>query len=121
MLAFTEWSLTYAIHWVVVDPSVQLFWLDATYVGVVGPPALLIFSLQFTNRRNLLIKRNLILLAVEPLLTLLILWTDRFHGLFYAGLRSKSIILNGGPWFYINVIYSYILLLIVLGIIIQVF
>ena len=122
MLAFTEWSLTYAIHWVVVDPSVQLFWLDATYVGVVfGPPALLIFSLQFTNRRNLLIKRNLILLAVEPLLTLLILWTDKFHGLFYAGLRSTSFILNGGPWFYINVIYSYILLLIVLGIIIQAF
>lgn len=116
MLAFAEWALAYAIRWMMVDPAAQYFWLDATYIGVVfGPPFLLIFSLQFTNRHHLITKRNLILLAIEPVLTLLILWTDNSHGLFYGGMRSSGAILNGGPWFWFNVVYLYAILLVVLG------
>lgn len=112
MSAAFIWSLTYAIRWLSSDPTAQLFWLDATYFGVVvAPSAFLILALEFTNRKHILTLRNLIILAVIPVLTLLILWTDPYHGLFYNGMRTGEAILNGGIWFWVNAIYSYLLIL----------
>ena len=116
MLGTAIWSFTYAIRWSVVDQAVQIFWLNATYFGVViVPTAMLVMALQFTNRSHLLTRRNLLFLVLEPILTLLMLWTDPFHGLFYAGKQTTGTILSGGPWFYIHVFYSYILLLLIVG------
>jgi diguanylate cyclase (GGDEF)-like protein/PAS domain S-box-containing protein len=107
-LAMAIWTLTYAIRWSVSELTAQYFWLDATYFGVVTLPYFLtVFALQSTHREHLLTRRNLLLLAIEPVLTLLLLWTDNLHGLFYAGMRSTGTILNGGPWFWIHVTYSY--------------
>jgi diguanylate cyclase (GGDEF)-like protein/PAS domain S-box-containing protein len=122
MLAVAVWALTYAIRWTAADQAIQFFWLDATYLGVVTvPTALLVFVLQFTNNTNLLTRRNVLLLAIEPTLTFILLWTDPLHGLFYAGMRSTGTILNGGPWFWINVIYSYAINFVVLGLFAQAF
>ena len=113
MLAMTVWAFTYAIRWMVPGQAAEFFWLNVTYLGVViAPTAFLILVLQFTRRSDLLTRRNLILLAVEPLLTLVLLWTDPLHGWFYAGQQTTEAILNGGPWFWINIIYSYTLLLV---------
>jgi len=113
MAAACTWSLTYAIRWLSQDQAAQLFWLDATYLGVVvAPTAFLILALEFTNRKHLLTQRNLIILAIIPALTLLFIWTDPWHGLFYNGMRSGNAILNGGIWFWVNAIYSYLLILI---------
>ncbi len=120
MLSFTVWSLTYAIRWMSSTQTAQYFWLDATYFGAVTVPLFLtVFTLQFTNRAHLLTRRNLILLSIEPVLTLLLLWTDHWHGLFYGGFRSTGTILNGGPWFWFNVLYSYTLNFMMLGLFIQ--
>jgi diguanylate cyclase (GGDEF)-like protein/PAS domain S-box-containing protein len=122
MLAVAVWALTYAIRWTAADRAAQYFWLDATYLGVVTvPTALLVFALQFTNNSNLLTRRNILLLGIEPTLTFILLWTDPLHGLFYAGMRSTGTILNGGPWFWINVIYSYGINFVVLGLFVQAF
>lgn len=113
MVAATIWSLTYAIRWLSRDLDAQLFWLDATYFGVVvAPTAFLILALEYTNRKYLLTRRNLAILAIIPFLTLVFLWTDPSHGLFYNGMRTGEAILNGGIWFWINIIYSYLLILI---------
>ena len=122
MLALTIWALTYAIRWLVAGQKAQYFWLDATYLGVViAPTAFLILAIQFTNRGNKLTRRNLALFSIEPALTLLLLWTDPFHGLFYAGMRTTGTILNGGVWFWVNAIYSYALLLIAAALLTQAF
>ncbi|HSM26121.1 MAG TPA: histidine kinase N-terminal 7TM domain-containing protein [Anaerolineaceae bacterium] len=113
MAAASIWSFTYAIRWLTNDPDAQLFWLDATYFGVVvAPTAFLILALEYTNRKYLLTRRNIAILAIIPILTLLILWTDPYHGLFYNGMRTSEAILNGGIWFWVNAIYSYLLILI---------
>ncbi len=120
MLSFTVWSLTYAVRWMSSTQTAQYFWLDATYFGVAAYPLFLtVFTLQFTDRAHLLTRRNLILLSIEPVLTLLLLWTDHWHGLFYGGFRSTGTILNGGPWFWFNVLYSYTLNFMMLGLFIQ--
>lgn len=122
MASLIAWALPYAVRWLMQDVAWQYFWLDATYLGVVtAPTAFFIFALQVTNRAHWLTSQKKLLLAVEPLLTLLILFTDRFHGLFYAGLRSAGTILDGGPWFWINAVYSYSLLLIALILFVQMF
>lgn len=112
-LALTWWSFSYALYWLRLPPP-EFFWLDATYFGVVVvPPAFLGFTLQFTGRGDWLTKRKLLLLSIMPALTLLLLWTDPWHGLFF-GVRPDTLgtILSGNVWFYVNIAYSYSLILI---------
>ena len=54
------------------------------------------------------------LLAVEPLLVTLLLWTDPWHGWFFAGQRAQNagMIRFAGPVFWINLVYSYLLILV---------
>ncbi len=120
MLAAMVWSITYAIRWLVKDHSAQLFWLDATYFGVVvAPTAFLVLAMDFTDRFYLLSDRIRVGLAIIPTLTILLLWTDPWHGLFYNGLRTGDAILNGGVWFWVFIIYTYLILLVASIIIIQ--
>lgn len=113
MVSALIWSLTYAFRWLSKDPDTQHFWLDATYIGVViAPAAFLFLALEYTNRKHLLTRRNLTILAIVPFFTMLFIWTDPHHGLFYNGMRSNEAILNGGIWFWVNAIYSYLLILI---------
>ena len=112
MLAAVVWSLTYAIRWIAHDKAAQLFWLDATYFGVVvAPTAFLVLALEYTDQVHVLTSRVRISLAIIPTLTIFILWTDPWHGLFYNGLRTGDAILNGGIWFWIFIAYTYIILL----------
>jgi diguanylate cyclase (GGDEF)-like protein len=118
MLAMFVWAGTYAVRWSLSDPAAQYFWLDLTYLGVVAAPYLSsVFALQYTGRGHLLTRPLLILLAIEPVLTLVVLFTDSYHGLFYAGLRSTGVINRGGWWFWFNVYYSYAIYLVMLALI----
>jgi len=90
LVADIIWAVTYAVRWMAAEPSVQLFWLDATYFGVAFHTTfLIIFALQFTSRSNLLTRRNLALLIIMPVLTLILLWTDDQHGLFFGRTVQK--------------------------------
>lgn len=111
MVGIIWWSITYALFWANVPPS-RLFWLNATYFGpVIVTPAFLIFTLQFTHREKWLNRSVFALLTIMPVLTIIFLWTDPWHGLFYGGQATsgESAIFSGGPWFWTNVVYSYLL------------
>lgn len=121
MLAMAWWSATYALYWANVYPG-GFFWLDATYLGAVTVvPTLFIFVLQFTHRENWITRPLLALLIIHPVLTVTLLWTDSWHGLFFAGKRSAdaSAIFAGGPWFWVNIIYTYSLYLFVVLLLIK--
>ncbi len=110
MLAMSVWTLTYAVFWLVTVPSAKFFWLNVTYFGVVFVPvAFFIFVLEYTGHAHWLSRRAIGYLLVLPVLTLLFLWTDPLHGLFFAGLRrpEDSVLMQGGLWFWLNVVYSY--------------
>ena len=114
-LASLIWSLTYAIYWLAPTGSARILWLDATYVGVViAPGAFFVFTLMYTHRARWINRTTVALLTIEPLITLLLLWTDPLHGVFFDGKRTpeSSTIFDGGPWFWTHLIYSYGLLLI---------
>lgn len=112
MSAAIVWSLTYAIRWLAHEEPAQLFWLDATYFGVIiAPTAFLILALEYADQVHVLTSRVRIGLAIIPIFTIFILWTDPWHGLFYNGLRTGDAILNGGIWFWIFISYTYLILL----------
>lgn len=111
MAALTVWSVIYALHWLRVPAPSAFFWVDGTYIGVVTIPiALIAFSLEFTNRKQWLTPKRVAWLALPQVITLLALWTDHYHNLFFGGLvRDPKVgnIFDGGIIFWGNVVYSY--------------
>lgn len=80
------------------------------YIGTVFLPLAIFFTgLIFTNTK-INFKKSYLLLFIIPIISLLILWTNDAHKLFY---ESYSLDLNKtvhGPYLIIHNIYSYILL-----------
>jgi signal transduction histidine kinase len=122
LLALTWWDLTYALFWAGIPGPKPSFWLDLTYLGVViTPAAFLAFALQLTNQVDRHRSFPYVVLAIEPALVLASLWTDPWYGLFFTHPRdlSRGMISTGGPAFWVNVIYSYTLVLLSIGLILS--
>lgn len=114
MITLITWTWTYALFWLSPQYPAPFFWLDMTYLGVVFMPvAQFVFAYEVIRHKKWRDRPTLAALLVIPLATLVILWTDPYHGLFFAGARSpgEGRIFSGGPWFWVNVIYSYALVL----------
>jgi len=119
MLAVAEWSLGYALELAGTGLPTKLFWARMQYLGIVTVPvAWLALVLDYTGFERWLTRRNLALLSVDPLLTLLLAWTNDAHGLIWTrveldtGASSQMLRLTHGPAFWLNALYSYALLLI---------
>lgn len=121
----TIWSGSYVLQWLAVPPSIKLFSLNITYIGVVTVPSLfLIFALTFINQAMWFYKRLLSLLAIEPLVTLVLVWTNQYHGYVFRSLtlaKQQNLVwlqVVHGPWYYVNLWYSYIVLVTALGVLV---
>jgi diguanylate cyclase (GGDEF)-like protein/PAS domain S-box-containing protein len=118
MLQFALWAGVNGVRWSLVDPAAQVFWLKLSHaVFVPAPITFLIFVAQITDHDRWLTPANLLLLAAEPLVTMLVIATDDAHHLFYTSFQQVTT--NGfpemawgrGPWFWFNTACSYIFLL----------
>ncbi|MCC6892883.1 MAG: hypothetical protein IT321_08690 [Anaerolineae bacterium] len=110
MLALFVWSGSYGIFWLSTSPENQVFWLNCTYFGVVATPiTFIIFTLEYTNRQHWLNRYVIGVLFVELVVTLILVWTDPQHQLFFGGKRlpSTSKIFDGGIWFWFHIVFSY--------------
>lgn len=95
-----------------------VFWLKVEYIGVVLVPVFwFLFSDAYVRggRRSSL--RFLPVLLVIPAATLVLMWTNELHGWVYAELRLREgvpysiLVSRRGPWFMVNTLYLYALLL----------
>jgi PAS domain S-box-containing protein len=119
LVALTVWLLSYALEIITFDLTPRLMWSRMTFFGVtVVPVAWFLFSLEYTGRGKRVTRRNVALLFVVPLITLIFIWTNSYHRLFLkeALIELSSVIpkvqMMYGPAFFIHAIYSYLLLLI---------
>jgi PAS domain S-box-containing protein len=117
MLVVAEYSLAYVLELVSADLPHVLFWDNMEWLGAAWAPTLwLVFVLQYTGRARWLTRRTVALLAIEPLITLLLLWTNQFHGLIEDHIRLDTsgsfaaLALTYGVWYWIDIAYSYLLL-----------
>jgi len=118
MAAVAEWSLAYALRLGSPDLQAKIFWSQVRNLGVaVTPVAWLAFALQYTGWGKWLTRRNVVLLSIEPLVALLLAWTNGRHGLFWSHISLDSggsfptWVAAYGPCYWINAVYSYLLIL----------
>ncbi len=93
--------------------NIKPIYLDyITYIGICNLfPTMLIFSYYFKDPK-IEKKKWWILLYIVPIISLITLWTNDFHNLFYKVYSTNFSDTEYGIMFYINTIYSYTLALI---------
>ena len=80
-----------------------------TYIAVVFLPVV-IFAISQEYGANKKVKIRIKYLTILPIISLLILWTNDIHGLFYAKYSTTISEVKFGMYFYVYMIYSYSLL-----------
>jgi PAS domain S-box-containing protein len=115
LLSVAWWGLAYAVELSVADIATKSHWGDLKYVGITTlVPAWLVFVLQYTGRGRHVTKRLLALLAIEPVVTLMLLAVPATHDLvrsYPASAASDRLpIVEVGPAFWAILIYNNLLL-----------
>lgn len=85
----------------------EIYFDYIAYIGICFLPVSMLFTgILFVNTKIKFRKQHLLLFII-PILSLLILWTNDFHHLFYE--HYSTIISEGkfGPYFMVHSIYSY--------------
>ncbi len=118
-LAVAEWTFGYVLEIAGADLATKVFWAKVQYFGIVSAPiAWLAFALQYTQRERWLTRRNIILAAIIPIITLLLTLTNESHQLIWSsvGLNTNgpfpALDVTHGAWFWIHTAYSYVFMLI---------
>lgn len=114
------WGGAYAMSWSLTTLHAKLIWVQVACIGAVASPALfLVFTLQITHHPNWLSRRNIILLALVPALSLILVWfrPDLFFGWFTLIQKNGFAVLQlgRGVGFWIFTLYSYGLILLALS------
>lgn len=119
LVATSVWSLAYALQLASVSLPAKLFWQNVAYIGVECVPiAWIAFALEYAGRGRQLTPRLLRGLAVEPVVVLLVLFAgDPWHWMRTGAHLSSAgaftiLAATNGPLFWLNVAYSYALVLI---------
>lgn len=117
-LAALIWTLGYGLEIAGADLATKIFWGKVQYFGIVTVPLLwLIFSLQYTSHDKWLTRRNLALLVVIPVVTLVLALTTEAHGLIWSEYHVDALgpvpvlAVTHGLWFWVYWIYSQALVL----------
>lgn len=117
--AVAVWCVGYALEIAGADLPTKVFWGKSQYLGIASIPLLwVIFACRHSGLDAWIKPRNLSLLAIIPLVTLILAFTTELHGLVWKDVRVETLgafsALNimHGPWFWIYWAYSNILIFI---------
>ena len=125
MAAVAVMAAAYALQLRSTDLPTSTFWGNVEYFGIVAVPVgWLAFALEYTGRARILNRRTIALLALIPLATLVLVWTNDAHTLVRRGMRLEPVgallvpAITRGPWFWVLSVYSYTVLLVGTGLLI---
>ncbi|RZS98526.1 MULTISPECIES: sensor histidine kinase [Cecembia] len=115
MVAVSVWAMAYGFELASLDLESMLFWVKIEYLGIALAPATWFwFCLSYSGLQKFTKKFYWILVFSIPLITLSLVWTNEWHGLYYA---QTSVDPSGpfpmldiriGPWYYVHIGYFYI-------------
>lgn len=90
-----------------IDP---IIFENIIYIGTCFLPVSIFFTgLIFVNTK-IKFKKSYLLLFIVPISSLMILWTNGFHHLFYIKYSHSFSETINGPYMYVHTIYSYLLM-----------
>ncbi len=109
------WSWLYALELSSASFIAALTWAKIEYICIAGVPTmLLVFAARYTGHDGWLAGRRGLALAAFPTLTVLAVWTNDLHRLYWS---EMGWVVNGpvgilkftyGPLFWIFIAYSYV-------------
>ena len=107
------WAVFYSLELLSPDLQTKIFWASVRYpVVTVIPIALSAFVMRFAGWQNWPGKRLLALLLIIPLLTVIIVFTNSWHHLYWQDVELvayrgySSLHAERGPWFWVYSAYS---------------
>ena len=119
MSALAWWSVSVVMEYANVDLSGKILWMKMSYLGItIVPVVWLAFTLQYTDRENWLTRRNVAILSILPITTLVMVWTNDLHHLMWTKIWLDTSVsppedaVTHGAWFWVHATYSYSLLII---------
>jgi signal transduction histidine kinase len=117
ILAAAFWSLTYALELSSTSATWSYFWARVEYLAIpLIPVCWFVFVVQLTRQDNWFPRRGpgLALLAVIPVATVLLVWTNQWHGLHWSEVNWRpdlnQYVFEYGPGFWVLVAATYLLL-----------
>jgi len=115
LIMLAVWTFCYAM--VTLSPSLDAkhFWIKVENIGIVSVPVLwFFFTLQYTALDKWLTRPVIALFWIIPLVTLTLLFSERWFHLYYSFTHPVSetggpLVVGRGPWYLIQLIQSYLL------------
>ena len=127
-LLLALWAAGYGMELLSEGVTTKLWWARLQYVGIAPIPVVwFALMLQYAHRTRWLNKRLLAALALIPTATLLFIYTNETHGLFWRSAQVEAwngvtlLELSYGLWFWVHTAYSYGLLLAGMGLLVWMF
>lgn len=82
-----------------------------TYIGTCSLPLTFLFTSIIFSKTKISFNKYYLLLFIIPILSLIVLWTNDYHHLFYIVYSSNYLDTVYGPYFYyVHTLYSYLLI-----------
>jgi PAS domain S-box-containing protein len=117
-IATTIWALGYGLEIAGTDLSTKLFWAKVQYIGIATVPLCwLLFAVVYTGHERWLTPRNIFLICIIPVATILLAFTNDWHGLLWSSYylnpadNTLPLIVEHGTWFWVYWIYSQLIVL----------
>ena len=119
------WCGFYALEASVPPIAAKTVFAQLQYLGIASVPVLLLlFALYYSGNSGWLRPKVQALLFVIPTLTLLLIATNGLHHLVWSSVRADpsgpfpALLIEHGPYFWVHLIYSYLLVLAATGVLI---
>ncbi|MES3018669.1 MAG: histidine kinase N-terminal 7TM domain-containing protein [Bacteroidota bacterium] len=117
VLTIAVWALSYGFELATTNLPEMLFWIKLEYVGISFLPACwFFFIVKFTGKDEWITRRNLSMVLIIPMLTLIFVWSNELHHLHYKSVGVDSsgsfplLNIERGPWYFFHTFYFYVML-----------
>ncbi|HXH99134.1 MAG TPA: histidine kinase N-terminal 7TM domain-containing protein [Sphingobacteriaceae bacterium] len=117
MMAATIWAIGSGMELGSTTLDQKLMWIKVLNIGVAFIPTLwIVFLIKFVGLDKWLTPINVVLLFIEPVLTLIVVWTNDLHHLqmtIVNVIQREEIfllVIDKGVWYYIHLIYFYFMM-----------
>ena len=117
MLAAGWWSAGALLEHAAIEPPAKVFWAALEYPGIMAlAPLWLLFALDYAGRGGVFHGGRAAALAVVPLVTVALVWTNGWHHLVWTSFTPSSpapgapLVYGHGPAFWLAAAYNYVLL-----------
>ncbi len=92
-----------------ISPDLAVYVDYFIYIPIVLTPVALFFVSYVFTKKEIHFKKWFLLLFVIPTITMIVLWTNDFHHLFYEYYSVNTAETTFGSYFYVHSIYTYVL------------